>query len=55
MLVGGEGGTIGARGCGGDGERVVREIGIRTTSSWSSRGDKDGHEWIRRGRLGSIF
>lgn len=54
-LVGGEGGTIGARGCGGDGERVVREKGIRTTSSWSSRGDKDRREWIRRARLGSIF
>lgn len=29
--------------------------GIRTMSSWSSRGDKDGCEWIRRGRLSSIF
>jgi hypothetical protein len=36
-------------------ERVAREKGIRTMSSWSSRGDKDGREWIRRIRLDLIF
>lgn len=53
--VGGEIATASARGWGGERERVAREKGIRTMSSWSSRGDKDGREWIRRIRLDLIF
>ena len=41
---------------GGEGERESCERERdKTTSSWSLRGDKDRHEWIRCDQLSSIF